>query len=572
MSRPSALRNLRAGDWKLLAALFVVAVGLVAVFAFAARTTPTYLVNGLSIPVTFEVAGRRVPLQPGWRDEVKLPVGAHHVRVLAADGRVVDEIPIVIPRFVDAIVVNPLGAAPVYVERLFYGLAGSTTPPSVDFRGGRRVTLVKSVDDPFRDPPRQISAKRNERVTRVHLALADGGAPTTLGYLLDHDEAGRAMSIATALLERDPGERSVLMAVEVGGRLAGVAGVHAVSARARVTAPSLGVGHSVYALAMGALGRDAELVAELRAARDAQPDDPLRGAAFARVAPREEARAEYAALVAKHPASAEVAISAAAFALDDDRPADAIELFQRHAGSPAYAHAVELHARAVARVSGPQAAYDLLARALDAQPDEGASLFAASLARLPEVKGDAHHLMSATTPQRRAALLAELGAPDDAAARDDRRLAVVLSLIRRLETSTSGALTAWDSELDHASRALVPSETRLWLALESARLGAPLAVDPLAGMPLMPVPIADVHAYVAGGPEPPRLFRVHPSLRAVIEASRARALASASRPTSEAEAIVARCSPGASLARRLLGVGTPKRAAPRERAQPRPKK
>lgn len=556
--------RLRRDERGLLVLLFAIAVALLTLFVLVKRRTATYLVNGLAIPVTFDVAGERVVVQPDGHAEVRLPAGAHVARIAAGDGRAIDEVAFVVPRFHDAVVVNPLGAALVYVERVRYGFAAAGLTPDAELHGGARIVLARSVQDPFRRPPARISTKRGERVTRVHLDVAPGGAQRTIAHLLARGDAPRAIALATSLLEADPGDPALRTLLGLVAQRAGPAGVHALVSRERARGRGGLLAESLYEVTMGALGRHDELVAERRAARAARPDDPALAARVARVAPRTEARALFAELVGAHPADAELGLAAAEFALEDDRPADALALFERHARAPAHARSVEAHARTLAQLGWTQAAYDVLATALDASPDEDAARLAASLALLPHVKGDVHHLMAASGARRRAALLAELGAPTDASAQADPSLAAALLLIRRAAVDTPGAWLVWDRDLDDGARALVPEQTRLWLALEASRRGVTLAVDPIFSSPLLPAPIADVIAYVAGGEAPAQLPRASAPLRAVIEVCRARALAAAGRSTGDAEVAVARLSPGASLAQRLLAADV------RERARAKP--
>lgn len=572
------LKHARKRDVMFVVALVGFAIGFAVIFFVASRGTSTYLVNGLTIPLTFEVEGRRVSVAPGRRDELKLPSGAHVVKVTASDGRVVDELPVIIPRYFDAVVINPLGAAPVYAETVEYGSSLSTAGPgNIQFFGGMRVATVRTVNDPFRDPPRQISAKRGERVRRVHLALADGGARVTLGYLAEKAEAARAMDLAYALLEQLPSDESLETTAALAGRLAGTEAALRVYRIERQRRPSSPAAQSGYAYLMASLGRESVMLDELARARAERPDDPVAGVSYARVAPRPVARALYDELVRTFPNDADVGLSAAAFAFDDGRPADAIELYKRFASAPQYARSVALHAHALSSSASHQAVYDFLASWLDkhASPSaEEAAILAASLSQLPDVKGDARHLKTAIpNPGRRALVLAEIGLTPDADAMKDPVVAAAVKMVRRFVESSTGGLTAWDNDLTSDARAFVSLETRVVLLLEAARLGATLGADPLAGEAAVPIPMAEVLDYIRGGPEPPRLFRAHGRVRAAIEGCRARELARLKKPTADAEALVMKHSPGGSLTRQMLRArAEPERPAKKDDKAPKPKK
>ncbi len=558
MSRPTTLRRDERGA---IVSLVLIAVVLAALFASVELRTSVYLVNGLSSPLAFEIGDERVSVRPDTHAVVRLRAGAHVARIVAEDGRVVDEVPFIAPRFYDAVVVNPLGAALVYLERVRYGVKPGS-PPDVELHGGERIVLARDVQDPFRPPPTQLRAKRGERVRRVHLDVAPGGAQRTIAHLLQSGEGGRALALATSLHEATPTDASLRALIDLAGPSVGPSGVRAIVARERARGRSSELGESRYDEAMGALGRYDDLLAERRAAVAARPDEPA--TRLARVAPRDEARALFDELVAAHPADADLAIAAAEFALADDRPADALARFQVHGSSPAGVRALEVHARALARVGPPESARDFLLANLGANPDEGAARFAASLALLPGAGRGALDLLAKLGTPARVTLLAEVGAPASVDAERDRQLAAAVAFISRAATDVPGACELWDRELEDGARALVPAETRLWLSLEAARRGLSLSIDPVRSSPSLPLPMTDVLAYVAGGAEPPQLFRVRAPLRALIEVSRARSLAAAGRPVGDAEALIARLSPGESLARRLID------ADARERTRLRP--
>lgn len=547
--------RLRGSDGAWLTALGFAAAGLV-VLAHFMTMSRVVTVNGLGVPVEVIIDGEARVVPVDRELTVRVRQGVHRA-VFRVKGKVVDEAAFATPG-IGVVILNPLGAAPVYEETITYTRAGMTPvkPSDPIFFGGRTASVVRgSVDDLLADPPRTMSTK-GSTATRRHVGKAEGGVELTVSFLERHGDRDRAAATALAVLDAAEGierERAFSVAYEMAFKVGGPESALALATSERAKDPGNGRASSAWASLMEELGRGDEVVAALSAARRDAPDDPRVQLAWARVAPRAEARTLYDQLVAAHPDDAKIGISAAAFALDDGRPEDAVKLFTRFTSDPRSEEATVYHAHAIFLASGQAAAFRFVADRISQRPavarDDGAVCTALALA----VSADERRRASSLLNKERysevsiAVRLAEAG--HTVTTRPTGEGAGALRIVEETRLSAAAGLRAWQA-VGEDVRSFVPFATRAVLAAEGLRTGM---TDP-PGV-AFGIPWTEAAAYVRGGPVPARLFRVLPPARVALElARRAELLQQGQRADVEEAAVRRHALPG-SPAARLLAPG-----------------
>lgn len=183
-------------------ALVVASIGL-GVYE-SSQQSKVWLANGLDFPVTVELGERKAIVPPGALDAFeKIKVGPQHLRVTRKGGAVLQELDVDVPRWTDAVVVNVLGAAPIYVESVEYATSGDAPEGTLRMVSGPTLVVEDRVDDVFKDPPTTVRTK-GSRVTRWHIALAEGGLATTVNQLITDKRKDDALSILRGILMAMP--------------------------------------------------------------------------------------------------------------------------------------------------------------------------------------------------------------------------------------------------------------------------------------------------------------------------------------------------------------------------------
>lgn len=129
-----------------------------------------HFVNGLDRPITLEVANRSESLElaPGDHQSRRL-AGRHHI-IVRAQGQVVSDEWIDVPRSTDLVVYNVLGAADLCLTRNSYvadelpanHAARLLSGPKVTRLRGKRLVIEDKVSDIFRPAPDSISVPKSE--------------------------------------------------------------------------------------------------------------------------------------------------------------------------------------------------------------------------------------------------------------------------------------------------------------------------------------------------------------------------------------------------------------------------
>lgn len=182
-----------------------IATGILAMIAFGAAMAfegyghaTVHIVNGLDMPVSAALGSApRVSVPAGGQVPVRTRVGKQTIAISAGD-RVLESVPIEVPRGRDAVAWNVLGAAPVFVEQVVYssGAADSReTEPNV--LCGESLIVRSGIDYAFVEPPKSISSSQQSgTIVKMRLGVAGGGLHTCTGYLSSQGKADRAAHLA----------------------------------------------------------------------------------------------------------------------------------------------------------------------------------------------------------------------------------------------------------------------------------------------------------------------------------------------------------------------------------------
>jgi tetratricopeptide (TPR) repeat protein len=375
-----------------------------------------------------------------------------------------------VPSFTDAVVYNPLGAAPIYTATVTYvGFGATQQQPQVQFWGGTKLIVDDHVDYTFKDAPQEIKIKSGERNTRTMMKVADGGWKATIGYLIEQRRGDDALHLGMAAMVAEGGARNY---AELLGWLTGSASPTAIAsvlAAARDAAPDDEAIHLRHQEAMIRAGRRAEVIAEYRAYAQKRADSALALALRARLELPRDAKPVLEEGLRRFPNSPELLSRAGivAHALGDDE--QAATYFAGAIQSPSFASWADEFASALVATSRGKDALEQLRRATAAGSSDQLYL-AMTEARLAALLGEA--------PRRR--VDDELGRiwlkgwlGDPTAAADGKKYPVMnrtLEIERVFLTNPTRAreLCAGATPLALAN---LQWSTALLLALESERLG-----------------------------------------------------------------------------------------------------
>lgn len=155
----------------LAAAVMIALTASLAGFTYEATHADLQLINGLDQPVRVTVAGETIALAPHARVSHRLDVGPHHIATRLADGSLLEELDVVVPRFTDLVAYNVQGAAPLFAKA--FRFTPSDAPPAddvgtdtVSYRGERFVTR-DDVQYLFAEPPTEIEGSSDSAMV-VH--------------------------------------------------------------------------------------------------------------------------------------------------------------------------------------------------------------------------------------------------------------------------------------------------------------------------------------------------------------------------------------------------------------------
>ena len=185
-----------------------IAAGILAMIAFGAASgfegyghATVHIVNGLDTPVSAALGvAPRVSVLAGGEVPVRTKVGKQTITIFDGD-RVLESVPVEVPRGHDAVVWNILGAAPVFVEQVVYS---STTTDSHETEPvvlcGESLIVRGGIDYAFVPAPKSISSQQKSgSIVKTRLGIANGGLHTCTDYLVSHGKADRAAHLALTI-------------------------------------------------------------------------------------------------------------------------------------------------------------------------------------------------------------------------------------------------------------------------------------------------------------------------------------------------------------------------------------
>lgn len=503
------------------------------------RAATVSVVNGLPLPVRVGVGVVEVVVPPGARREVVVPSGPHdYVARLDTEvggGPVVDASVVDVGAMVDVVVINVLGAAPVFAATT----RGAELPePRPGTRLGCGATLLgfDEVDDAW---PAPGSATEGRQGVRSVVALAPGGVAACVALLQSRGEAGRAAELARRVAGALPPSPNLLVAAAAATEAA--EGPTAALAWLLPHADAYPLDESLQLATFElqqALGLRGEAASRFDQLRQAHPDSPLLARLHAASLEGEPAidRA-YAAALSRFPADSALALAWGQHLLATGRWAPAVEALARAASLGPDVATAGLLGRVTALLGAGRGG-DAMAL-LDAQPGawtteaELVRLYAAAARQRPgdtdAVSRADTHLLARVGADRlvveRLHLYGTLGLPasrEALAAVDaegDRRRLLVAS---RLVDDPVGALSAV-ALLDDGQVLQLHAAQWILLRGEAMRAGdTDLQVRLDANAPLPAAQARWVREFVGGRAPLGALAPLSPEARAAALVSRAR--------------------------------------------------
>jgi hypothetical protein len=165
-----------------------------------------WVANDLDIPVTVSITGKPpLTVAPHKRVDGRIDRGPKHVVVKDAAGRVLEESDVKIPGATDVVVINVLGASPLYYEDVEYGpTAGKNDNPRFEAFGGQSFVERDRVQFVFSTPPKSIQTQKSSGTeVRGHFDRIDGGINTTMMMVAQRGgpDAARAFARKLALAQ-----------------------------------------------------------------------------------------------------------------------------------------------------------------------------------------------------------------------------------------------------------------------------------------------------------------------------------------------------------------------------------
>lgn len=291
----------------LAAAMLVVSAGWGA-FQNSRFATVT-VANGFLKPLEVEVGGQKATVAPNTTAALTVPVGEQPARA-EIDGNVVDEGPINVLSGQDAFVWNVGGLAPLFKLDIDYYAKEPPFPttPRFSFFCGRRLVVERNINFFFREPDKTTSMGKGVNVVTKVMLSANWRQPGDTGRspcvnLLYLDGDAKGLQAATDALkaagELDPGDETLpivtaLLANTDEGVWERAMALHK-RRRGDVEAERTVI------WAAEETGHLDELVTELKAKQDADPDDADAAYLATRATPGVPTLAESEALVTKFP-------------------------------------------------------------------------------------------------------------------------------------------------------------------------------------------------------------------------------------------------------------------------------
>ncbi|RKG98869.1 hypothetical protein D7V97_32430 [Corallococcus sp. CA053C] len=283
------------------------ALVLVVFFLFVSGYEGVLFVNGLDVPVQVSVDGEPFELASGGHVKRHLRTGLREVDVRAGEAPLVHDTVYVTHK--GQLVYNVLGAAPLFWESIHYTSSpqGDASAPPVQPLAGTPWLQLDNVDFALTDPPTSISMRKEDRgsTTRTHLGLAPGGWKTSVNWLLSTHHPAEADRLARAVLRALPetpwiheGVIASMMALEP---VEGVSATVATARALRDADPEDYGAQRMWMHQMRRAGRNEEARAYYAAALAREPGSVMRAVLLARTEPGPQATARLEALRRAHP-------------------------------------------------------------------------------------------------------------------------------------------------------------------------------------------------------------------------------------------------------------------------------
>ena len=338
----------------LLGGMGAAAFALVVGGRFVIEHERVLFINGLDVPVQVAADGARFELPPGGSDERRLRTGLHEVDVRAGEARLAHDTLYVRPT-AGLHVYNVLGAAPLYRQVVTYSSspqADDGSAPSVLPLAGKTFLQLGRVDFVLTEPPSRIEMRESDRgsSSRIRLGVAQGGWRMSLPWLIGTHHPAEANRLAQALHRAlpetpdiEPYVAGLAMSLE---HQEGVASTVAAARAWRDSQPDSDDAHRLWAHRMRRAGRNEEARAFYAAALAREPGSLLLATMLARTEPGPEATARLETLWKEHPGEPRVCWGLVIRYEREQRWKEALALLEAmEKGDPRYPVFRETHAR-----------------------------------------------------------------------------------------------------------------------------------------------------------------------------------------------------------------------------------
>lgn len=188
--------------WRGLASLAVLAVaGAIGWAVFqGGRVNDVVVENALEVPVVAHVGEVRIDVGPTARTKAEVATGMQPVRIESIDGRVLEEGELEVRRWADVIVWNVLGAAPLYLEHVWYTEHDAPVEerPAIPHCGDRAI-VHSDADYMYRPAPAEINSSSSSSVIwQTHFDLEEGGWSICEDFLAGYERYDEAAALYTA--------------------------------------------------------------------------------------------------------------------------------------------------------------------------------------------------------------------------------------------------------------------------------------------------------------------------------------------------------------------------------------
>jgi hypothetical protein len=192
-----------------VAAALVLSVGAGALHAYKASGNQDLTVlNGFEIPLTVDIGGQKVTVEPNGRSMLTLKVGKVTGTARTAKGEVLDTLSTDIKSSGRLSIWNVAGAAPLVRNTIVYSKTPSANDSSQQIYCGARFVELPDIRYAFEDPPTKVKLSRSSDSTTVqHVAVAKtanaAGAVACLSWAMNENHIKDVVPLAEAMAQLD---------------------------------------------------------------------------------------------------------------------------------------------------------------------------------------------------------------------------------------------------------------------------------------------------------------------------------------------------------------------------------